>query len=87
VLPKHTSHATRTFNKPDNWDDAANGQCVALSIRDVVIDGCRYMVSAWEPSPDELAAIIAGAPILLHISGTQHPVVAVGVGEPAEAEA
>lgn len=85
MIPKHISGATRHLGKPDNWDDAQNGQCVGLPIKDNVIDNCRYMISAWEPSPEELAAIIGGAPILLYVSGVAHPVVALGVGEPAEA--
>lgn len=49
-----------------------------LLIKDVA--GC--MVSAWHPTPAELEAINAGAPILLWISGALHPPVAVSVGEP-----
>lgn len=43
------------------------------------------MVTAWIPSPDELAALNAGAPIHLRIVGRAHPPVMVGVGDaPAE---
>jgi hypothetical protein len=38
------------------------------------------MVSCWEPTPAELAAINAGESIRLWIAGTGHPVVAMTVG-------
>lgn len=40
------------------------------------------MVTAWIPSPDELAALAAGAPIYLNIVGIAHPPVRLSVGEP-----
>ena len=36
-------------------------------------------VSAWLPTPDELAALNAGAPVYLFIWGEGHPPVYVGV--------
>lgn len=39
------------------------------------------MVTAWFPTPDELAALIAGAPVHLRIVGTGHPPVMLGVGD------
>lgn len=39
------------------------------------------MVTAWFPSPDELAALNAGAAIHLKIVGTAHPPVMIGVGD------
>lgn len=44
-------------------------------------DDTPVMVSAWLPSPDELASLNAGAPIHLRIVGTAHPPVMLGVGE------
>ncbi len=38
------------------------------------------MVTAWLPSPDELAALNAGAAIHVRILGTAHPPIMVGVG-------
>ena len=35
--------------------------------------------SAWLPTPEELAALNAGAPVYLFIWGTGHPPVYVGV--------
>jgi len=39
------------------------------------------MVTAWFPTPDELVAINAGAPIHLRVVGIGHPPVMLGVGE------
>lgn len=36
-------------------------------------------ISAWIPTPDELAALNAGAPVYLHIYSDRHPPVYVGV--------
>jgi hypothetical protein len=58
-----------------------------LPLRDEVINdsvtgpGTPAMVTAWFPTPDELAAINAGAPIHLTIVGTGHPPVMLGVGD------
>ena len=47
-------------------------------------DGMRFLVSKWEPTPDELARLNAGAPVVLGISAPRHPVVFVSVGVPPE---
>lgn len=73
--------ATRVFGAPVDWDEAKQGPCGALAIRDELIDGVRFMASAWELSPDEIAALQAGAPLILRIAGTNHPVVSLCVGE------
>jgi hypothetical protein len=39
------------------------------------------LVSFWQPSPDEIAAINQGKPVVLTIVGAVHPVVALGVEE------
>lgn len=58
-----------------------------LPLRDEVITDpvngqTPAMVSAWQPTPDELARLNAGASIHLWVLGTQHPPVLVEVGEP-----
>jgi len=58
-----------------------------LPIRDEVMNdsvtgpNTPVMVTAWFPTPDELAAINAGAPVHLRIVGTSHPPVMMAVGE------
>lgn len=69
MLTKRINGETRYF--------APSRDYKGLSIRDT--DG--IMSSAWEPTPDELQRLNAGATIYLHIMGTQHPPVALEVGE------
>ncbi len=57
-----------------------------LPLRDEVMnctvngDGTPAMVSAWQPTPDELARLNAGASVHLRVIGTQHPPVMLEVG-------
>jgi hypothetical protein len=44
------------------------------------------MVTAWLLSPDELAALHAGAAVHVRILGTSHPPIMVDVGKPPEAQ-
>ena len=76
---EHIPGATRVLakNQPEY---------IPLAIRDEGHDGQNYMVSQWSPSPEELAALMLGAPIHLSIMGTIHPPVLISVGEaPASA--
>jgi hypothetical protein len=57
-----------------------------LPIRDVATEQGPFMVSSWEPTPAELAAINAGESIKLWIAGTGHPVVALSVGTVTDGE-
>lgn len=70
--------ATRVIGKSQGY--------LGLPLRDEVINctvnggGTPAMVTAWHPTPAEIAMIAAGAPIHLRILGTQHPPVMVEVG-------
>ena len=64
-----------------------------LPLRDIIINDSvtgpdtPAMVTAWFPTPDELKALNAGAPIHLTVVGRGHPRVMLGVGElPQEME-
>lgn len=58
-----------------------------LPIRDEVLNdsvtgpNTPAMTTAWFPTPDELAALNAGAPIHLTLIGPGHPPVMMSVGE------
>ena len=52
-----------------------------LPIRDVEIDGVPAMISAWEFSPKEVAAIKAGVKLYIFIGGKIHPPIRVYVGK------
>ncbi|MCK1676612.1 hypothetical protein [Bradyrhizobium sp. 150] len=60
---------------------------LGLPLRYITIDcsvngpGTPAMETAWLPTPEEIAAIVCGAPVLLRILGNQHPPVAVYVGD------
>jgi hypothetical protein len=86
MIPIRIQAATRNLGAPPNWTETTDKPCGHLPIRDEVIDGVPYMTSRWEPTPDELADLIAGGPVELRILGTTHPVVSLVVqphGEPA----
>lgn len=72
--------ATRVLGKRQGY--------FGLPVRDEIADekvngpGTPVMVTAWEPTPEEIAKIVAGASIEVRILGTAHPPMMVGVGEP-----
>lgn len=70
---------TRVMQRPSG---TLEEDCSALEISDEhdPIWG-NVMRSAWVPTPEEREAIAAGAPIILQIVGTRHPVVALYTGE------
>ena len=63
---------------------------LGLPVRDELVHdtvngpGTPSMVTAWEPTPDEIAKINAGAPIHLRVLGNIHPPVLITVGEPPD---
>lgn len=72
--------ATRVIGKSQGY--------ISLPLRDVLTN-CTVngpdtpaMETAWFPTPAELAAINAGAPIILRILGTAHPPVYIDTGNP-----
>lgn len=73
--------ATRVLGAPADWNEERDGTCGSLAIRDVEIAGQNVMVSAWQPTPEEIAAIVAGATVRLYVWGSRHPPVSIGVGE------
>lgn len=76
------SGATRVLGK---------SQCfLGLPIRDEMIEVAQWpgatpcMVTAWEPTPDELERLNRGAVIHVRIIGVEHPPIMVDVGEVVE---
>ncbi|UPU01130.1 hypothetical protein J4G48_0031895 [Bradyrhizobium barranii subsp. apii] len=71
--------ATRVIGKSQGY--------LGLPLRDILIDcpvngtNTPAMETAWLPTPEEIAAIVAGAPVLLRILGNQHPPVLVYTGD------
>lgn len=58
---------------------------LGLCVKDFAYqDGSPAMQTAWEPTPDEIARIVAGQPIILTILGTGHPPVKLEVETPEQ---
>lgn len=70
--------ATRVLGKSQGY--------IGLAVRDELTNctvngnGTPQMVTAWEPTPDELARLNAGAFVHVRIIGTAHPPILVDVG-------
>lgn len=78
MIVKRIEGATRVLGAPPDWkDDGVT--CVGLPVVDVVTDQGPFMVSAWEPTPDELQALLNGASVRLWVRGSGHPVVSLDV--------
>lgn len=66
--------ATRRIGKAQGY--------LGLCVRDFLFgDGTPAMMTAWQPTPDELARLALGAPIYLTLLGSAHPPVKLDVGE------
>lgn len=83
MIIKRIADATRVLGAPPDWTD--DGSCIGLPVRDVATSEGPFMVSAWEPTPQELAALQRGETLKLWIRGPAHPVVALTVGELGDA--
>jgi hypothetical protein len=70
------ANATRRLGAPGNWNHETSGICHTLDI----VDRDGWQISAWRPTPAELAKLLAGDPLFLHIQGRTHPVVSMSVG-------
>lgn len=70
MQPLRISDATRVLAESQD-------EYYALAIKDEVIDGVNHMTSAWEPTPRELADLVAGGSVRLTILGQGHPPVKV----------
>lgn len=70
---------TRTIGKSQGY--------LGLPLRDILIndsvngEGFPAMETAWLPDPAEIAAIAAGAPIILRVLGSAHPPVMIYTGD------
>lgn len=82
MIPQRIEGATRPLGAPVGWEERKDPLCQVLWVRDEPRGGHNGQVSAWEPTPDELAALNRGAPVMLCILGVAHPVVQIYVGRP-----
>jgi hypothetical protein len=85
MLPGRIPSATRVLGAPPDWNEERDGFCGGLAIQDQPDHkGLNHMISAWEPTPEELERLAAGAPVLLWVVGHVHPPVMVTVGRKPE---
>ena len=80
MIIKRIDGHTRDFGAPVDWN-GEDTSCGALPVRDVITPEGPFMISAWEPSPEELEALLRGETIKLWLRGEVHPVVALTVGD------
>jgi hypothetical protein len=81
MIPGRIEGANCTLGAPGDWDKSRDGNCSSLSIRaEPAESDALLMHSVWFPTPDEMAAIAAGAPVTLCVYGNGHPPVMLGVG-------
>ena len=73
MIPKRIAAATHRLGAPDGWRKEI-ASCARLWVRKVEEDGFAVYESAWEPTPDELAALLAGGSVVLRVAGGQPPV-------------
>lgn len=76
------ANATRVLGKSQGY----LGLPIRDEVRNTIVDGERtpVMVTAWEPTPDELDRLGKGALVQLCVVGTGHPPVILEVGEVPE---
>lgn len=69
-------NSTHNFGAPENWDPAKDGTCLVLPVRvqEFGENKLPECVSAWQPSPEELALLTRGGVVILSIIGRQPPV-------------
>lgn len=84
MLVGRIKDATRNLGKPEGWDDERDGPCSSLPIRDGRSQGVPHMESAWYPTIEEMQRMVMGAPVYLRVVGTNHPPVALWVGDTPE---
>jgi hypothetical protein len=80
MIVKRIEGADLVLGAPKDWKDDGVS-CVGLPVKYVPTDQGVFMVSAWEPTEEELEALKRGESVKLWIRGMQHPVVSLTVGD------
>lgn len=86
MLVGRIPNATRVLGAPGDWDKSSQGPCAGLPIQDIDTSAGPGMMSVWEPTPEELARLNAGAKVSLVVLGRVHPPVSLSVGMPPKDE-
>lgn len=64
--------ATRVCGKSQGY--------LGLPVRDEIVDGVNIMHTAWEPTPDEIERIKAGAKVIVSVIGNNPQPIMLTVG-------
>lgn len=79
MMIRRIEGATRDLGAPVGWDGDLS-KCRVLPVQDVTTEHGPFMVSAWEPTAEELVAMQRGESVKLWVQGVAHPVVSITVG-------
>jgi hypothetical protein len=82
MIPGRVANASRYLGAPLGWNPETDGPCGHLAIVDMDTTAGPAMMSVWEPTPEEIARIVAGANVRLIVVGRIHPPVELSVGPP-----
>lgn len=77
MLIRRILGTTHILGQPETWDIEKHGKCMSLPAR--VDPVAETISSAWEPTPAELAALMAGASVILTVYGNVQPPVSITV--------
>ncbi len=72
MIPRRIAGGNVILRPPADWDATKQGKCASLVVR--VNSAENWVESAWEPTPDELAMLMAGASVVLRVYGVAPPV-------------
>ena len=80
IRAQHPSN-NRVLGAPAGWDQKEL-PISALPVTDVSVEGKAAVMSFWRPTPEEIAAIQAGALVSLLVLGNSMPPVSLTVDTP-----
>jgi hypothetical protein len=81
MIPHRIAGATHYLSAPEGWDAESQGPLWPPACARAAGKVCE---SAWEPTPDELAALHAGGSVILSVVGGQPPVMLSVQAPPTE---
>lgn len=82
MIPAAIPGAKQVGVQPKDWDEATMGRVGGLPFKRVQIDGIWFIETAWTPSSDEIADLVAGGSVILRYSSPHVLVTSVGTSTP-----
>ncbi len=76
MIPVTFQEANQVFHAPTDLEQVRPIHAFHGAVRGGSLDGVAMVVTAWLPTPEELAALNAGAPVFLGFVGGLPPHVA-----------